>query len=382
MTTEEKTMSAPLEGVRVLDFSRVLAGPFATMHLADLGADVVKVERPEFGDDTRSFGPPFSDGVSTYFLSINRGKRSICLDLKDPGDREIAMELSDQADVVIENFRPGVMERLGLGPEVLRGRNPRLVYCSIRGFGRDVARAGYDLVIQGMGGIPSITGAPDGAPAKCGASIADLVTGLYGVQGILAALFRRERTGKGALVDVPMIDGQVAMLTYHASGLLNGGATPTRLGNHHPSIHPYGSYRAADGFLNIAIGNDRLFKVFAQTMGQPEWEQDTRFAKNVDRVAHRGELDAMIGGILGGGTVQAWCDLFLAAGVPAGPINTVAEALEQVELVEHAHPSGKGRVRTAPLPFRVDGAPRAAALPPPVLGAHTEAVLKDWLKGR
>jgi len=374
-------MSAPLEGVRVLDFSRVLAGPFATMHLADLGADVVKVERPEFGDDTRSFGPPFSDGVSTYFLSINRGKRSICLDLKDPVDRETAMALADKADVVIENFRPGVMERLGLGPAVLRGRNPRLVYCSISGFGRDVPRAGYDLVIQGMGGIPSITGAPDGEPAKCGASIADLVTGLYGVQGILAALVRRANTGEGALVDVPMIDGQVAMLTYHASGLLNGGVAPTRLGNHHPSIHPYGSYRAVDGFLNIAIGNDRLFKVFAQTMGHPEWEQDPRFVKNVDRVAHRLELDALIDGILCGGTVGDWCDRFLEAGVPAGPINTVAEALDQVDLVEHDHPSGKGTVRTAPLPFRVDGAPRASALPPPVLGAHTEAVLKDWLKG-
>jgi crotonobetainyl-CoA:carnitine CoA-transferase CaiB-like acyl-CoA transferase len=374
-------MSAPLEGVRVLDFSRVLAGPFATMHLADLGADVVKVERPGTGDDTRSFGPPFSDGVSTYFLSVNRGKRSICLDLKDPGDRETALALADVADVVIENFRPGVMDRLGLGPEILRERNPRLVYCSISGFGRAVDRAGYDLVIQGMGGIPSITGAPDGAPAKCGASIADLVTGLYGVQGILAALVRRSNTGEGALVDVPMIDGQVAMLTYHASGLLNAGVAPTRLGNHHPSIHPYGSYRAGDGFLNIAIGNDRLFKVFAETMGHAEWEKDPRFSKNADRVAHRAELDALIDGILGGRTVEQWCDIFLEAGVPAGPINSVAEALEHVDLVEHAHPSGNGTVRTAPLPFRVDGAPRAAVLPPPVLGAHTEAVVKDWLKG-
>lgn len=374
-------MSAPLEGVRVLDFSRVLAGPFATMHLADLGADVVKVERPGAGDDTRSFGPPFSDGVSTYFLSVNRGKRSICLDLKDPEDREIALGLADVADVVIENFRPGVMDRLGLGPEVLRGRNPRLIYCSISGFGRGVDRAGYDLVIQGMGGIPSITGAPDGAPAKCGASIADLVTGLYGVQGILAALVRRSNTGEGALVDVPMVDGQVAMLTYHASGLLNAGVAPTRLGNHHPSIHPYGSYRAQDGFLNIAIGNDRLFKVFAETMGHSEWEKESRFSNNAARVAHRADLDALIDGILSGRTVQQWCDIFLEAGVPAGPINSVAEALEHVDLVEHAHPSGKGTVRTAPLPFRIDGAPRAATLPPPVLGAHTETAVKDWLKG-
>ena len=199
-------MTAPLTGIKVLDFSRVLAGPFATMHLADLGAEVVKVERPDTGDDTRAFGPPFSQGISTYFLSINRGKRSITLDLKSDDGRRTARELAQKADVVIENFRPGVMERLGLGPEVLRSTNPGLIYCSISGFGRGVDRAGYDLVIQGMGGVPSITGDPDGSPMKCGASIADLVTGLYAVQGILAALQRRNRTGEWALVDVPMID--------------------------------------------------------------------------------------------------------------------------------------------------------------------------------
>ena len=374
-------MTAPLEGIKVLDFSRVLAGPFATMHLADLGADVVKVERPETGDDTRAFGPPFSDGVSTYFLAINRGKRSVTLDLKTAEGREQALALSMQADVVIENFRPGVMERLGLGPDVLRKTNPALVYCSISGFGRDVPRAGYDLVIQGMGGIPSISGEPDGAPVKCGASIADLVTGLYAVQGILAALQRRTRTGEGGLVDVPMIDGQVALLTYHASGLLNAGAHPKRLGNHHPSIHPYGTYQASDGHLNVAVGNDRLFVAFSKAMGHPEWASDPKFAKNADRVANRPLLDPQINAVLVRSTVAEWCSVFQDAGVPAGPINSVADAVSLVDLATHRHPSGRGHVRTAPLPFRIDGAPRAAALPPPRLGEHTREVLEDWLDG-
>ncbi|MGB0639716.1 MAG: CaiB/BaiF CoA transferase family protein [Myxococcota bacterium] len=373
-------MSAPLTGVRVLDFSRVLAGPYATMYFADLGADVVKVERPGSGDDTRSFGPPFSQGVSTYFLSVNRGKRSIELDLKSEAGRKTAIDLAAQADVVIENFRPGVMKRLGLGPEALRTSNPKLIYCSISGFGRDVERAGYDLVIQGMSGIPSITGGADGVPTKCGASIADLVTGLNAVQGILAALYRRERTGEGGVVDVPMIDGQAALLTYHASGFLNAGSVPGRLGNHHPSIHPYGSYSAEDGFLNVAVGNDRLFVAFAAALGHPQWATDPRFLKNADRVANRAELDEMISVVLCTKTVEAWCTCLEAAGVPAGPINTVAQALQQVDLVEHEHPGGSGTVQTVALPYRLDGAPRAADLPPPKLGAHTEQVLKEWLE--
>ena len=374
-------MKAALTGIRVLDFSRVLAGPFATMHLADLGADVVKVERPGTGDDTRSFGPPFSNGVSTYFMAINRGKRSISLDLKSESDRAVALKLAAQADVIIENFRPGVMERLGLGPEDLHAVKPSLIYCSISGFGRGVERAGYDLVIQGMGGIPSITGDPDGGPAKCGASIADLVTGLYATQGILAALQRRSRTGEGAVVDVPMLDGQVALLTYHASGLLNAGVAPRRLGNHHPSIHPYGTYEASDGHMTIAVGNDALFGKFSAALGHPEWAADTRFATNAVRVEHRGVLERLIQAILVTNTVDYWCELLLQAGVPAGPINTVGQALDMVDLVEHPHPAGGGTVKSAPLPYRIDDTPRAAALPPPKLGAHADAVIADWLSG-
>ena len=312
-------MTAPLEGIRVLDFSRVLAGPYASMTLADMGADVVKVEHPVRGAAPRSFGPPFDDGVSTYYLSINRGKRSIGLDLKDPADKARALALAAKADVVLENFRPGVMDRLGLGPEALRAAHPGLVYCSISGFGRDVSRAGYDLVLQGMGGIPSLTGDVDGEAAKCGASIADLVSGQNAVQGILAALIRRQRTGAGALVDIPMIDGQVALLTYHASSLLNGGVVPTRLGNPHPSIHPYGAYRADGGSLNIAVGNDALFVRFCQAVGHPGWASDERFATNAARVAHREVLDPMLEDALRGRTAEEWCDRLEQAGVP-GPV--------------------------------------------------------------
>ena len=373
-------MTSPLKGVRILDFSRVLAGPYATMYLADLGADVVKVERPEVGDDTRSFGPPFSQGVSTYFLSINRGKRSVVLDLKTDAGRETALDLATKADVVIENFRPGVMQKLGLGYDAMRVLNPALVYCSISGFGRDVPRAGYDLVIQGMGGIPSITGEVSGLPVKCGASIADLVTGLNAVQGILAALYRRSMTGEGGLVDVPMIDGQAALLTYHASGLLNAGVEPKRLGNHHPSIHPYGSYQASDGFLNVAIGNEKLFKAFASSLGHDEWVVDERFSNNAVRVANRVHLDPLIERALAGDTVANWCRRLAATGVPAGPINSVAQAVAEVDLVEHRHPSGEGWVKSTPLPYRIDDCPRASPLPPPKLGQHTEEVLLDWLE--
>ena len=372
-------MMGPLEGLRVLDFSRVLAGPFATMHLADLGADVVKVERPDGGDDTRSFGPPFADGASTYFLSINRGKRSITIDLKTEEGRELARALAAKADVVIENFRPGVMDRLGLGASTLMGANPRLVYCSISGFGSAVERAGYDLVIQGMGGIPSITGEPSGSPMKCGASIADLVTGLYAVQGILAAIARRHSTGAGGFVDVPMIDGQVALLTYHASGLLNGGSEPKRLGNHHPSIHPYGTYEVLDGHLNVAVGNDRLFVAFARALGQPQWASDARFDTNASRVANREALDREIETVLATQSVDHWCGVLDASGVPAGPINSIAEAVKLVDMVSHPHPTSGGRVQSAPLPYRIDDSPRAARLGPPRLGEHTDEVIEAWL---
>jgi len=369
----------PLQHLRVLDFSRVLSGPYASMTLADLGADVVKVEDPRTGDDTRGFGPPFVDGVSTYYLSINRGKRSIALDLKAPADRDLALSLADRADVVLENFRPGVMDRLGLGYATLIARNPRLVYCCISGFGRDDDRPGYDLMVQGMGGIPSLTGEADAPPNKCGASIADLVAGMNAVQGVLAALYRRERTGRGGLVDVPMLDGQLALLTYHASAWLNGGKEPGRIGNAHPSIHPFCAYPTADGFVNLAVGNDRLWTAFCKLVERPAWIADPRFETNPARVAHRAELDALLRPLFAARATADWLTRLDAAGIPAGPILTVPQALAQVPLVAHPHPEGGREVRTVPLPYHLDGAPRAADRRAPRLGEHGAEVLSDWL---
>ncbi len=370
-------MSAPLAGIKVLDLTRVLAGPFATMTLADLGADVVKVERPESGDDTRRFGPPFSQGVSTYFLSVNRGKRSIALDLKSPEGLATVRALARVADVVIENFRPGVMERLGLGVEQLRSENPRLVYCCISALGRDQPAAGYDIMVQGLSGIPSLTG--DGTePWKCGASIADLVSGMNAVQGILAALVRRDRTGKGALVDVSMLDGQMALLTYHASAWLNAGVEPQAWGNQHASIHPYGAYPTETGWLILAIGNDGLFEKLCEQLGV-DWHLDPRFARNEDRVRNREALDVLLTAITEGRPLTAWLTVLSEAGIPSGPMNSVREALAQGPLLEHPHPGGKGKVRTCLPGFRLDDAPKGAERGPPRIGEHGSAVLADWI---
>ncbi len=367
----------PLNGVKVLDMSRVLSGPYGAMILADLGADVVKVERPGRGDDTRGFGPPFFEGLSTYYASINRGKRSIALNLKDPDDKEILLQLTDVADVLLANFRPGVMERLGLGYEALRARNPGLVYCVISGFGRGNPTAGYDLMIQGLSGIPSITGSGD-QPWKCGASIADLVAGMNAVQGILAALYRRARTGEGALVDISMIDGQLALLTYHATGWLNGGTAPLARGNAHSSIHPYQSYRVADGWVNLAVGNDALFGSFCRAVGA-DWHKDPRFATNPDRVQNRAALNALLEHLMAGRTVAEWTVLLREAGVPGGPLNTVPQALELATLVEHPHPSADVTLRTVASPLQIDDLPRANPRRPPRLGEHRDEVIEDWL---
>lgn len=367
---------APLAGLKVLDLSRVLSGPYASMILADMGADVVKVERPGSGDDTRSFGPPFAGGVSTYFLSVNRGKRSVALDLKDPDDRDRARALARRADVLIENFRPGVMGRLGLGWETLRADNPRLVYACISGFGRDQPAAGYDLMIQGLSGIPHLTGAGD-TPWKCGTSIADLVAGMNAVQGILAALYRRERTGEGGLVDVSMVVGQRALLTYHASAWLNAGVEPGPMGNAHPSIHPYQAFRTSDGWLNLAVGNDSLFARLCELLGV-DWHTEPRFATNADRVASREVLSALLEPRLAERSTAAWCEALAGAGIPHGPILTVPQALAGSEPVVHDHPEGEGEVRSLPPGIRIDGRAGTARRRPPRLGEHTAEVLSDW----
>jgi crotonobetainyl-CoA:carnitine CoA-transferase CaiB-like acyl-CoA transferase len=372
-------MLAPISGVRVLDFSRVLSGPYASMTLADLGADVVKVEHPRVPDETRTFGPPFVDGVSAYYLSANRGKRAITLDLKDPDDCETARRLALAADVVLENFRPGVMARLGLDAERLRAEKPELIFCSISGFGQSDPRPAYDLVVQGMGGIVSLIGPPEGEPYKVATSIADLIAGQSAVQAILAALYRREQTGAGATIDVPMIDGQRAMLVYRASNWLNAGVAPRRTGNHHASLHPYATYRAADGYLNIAVANDAQWQALCRAAGRADLGADPRFQSNPQRVAEREVLEEILCALLSERTCAEWLSVFGREGVPAGPIHTVEEALEGAELVEHAHPEGGRPVRTVPMPFIISDAPRAASRRAPRLGEHNASVRDDWL---
>lgn len=372
----------PLEGIRVVDFGRVLSAPYGTMQLADLGADVVKIEHPTYGDDTRSFGPPFVGDVSTYFVSINRGKRSIALDLKKTDDIALVKQLIAVADVVVENFRPGVMDKLGLGYTELSQDNPGLVYCSLSGYGQaHPDKPGYDLMMQGLSGIPSITGPVEGEPFKCGASIADLIAGQNVVQGILAALFRRERTGKGGFVDVSMMDGMLSLLTYHASALVNGGQAPKRRGNGHPSIHPFQPYACSDGYLTICVGNDRLFASLAKALEHPEWAEDVRFATNVQRVAHRELLDRLLEPIFLSKTKLAWREILQQHGVPADIVATVPEALEQATWVEHQHPDGLSTVKSLVGSYRLDGEMPINPRRPPALGEHREDVIADWLQG-
>ncbi len=372
-----KSEPRPLDGLKIVDLSRVLSGPYATMTLADLGADVVKVERPETGDDTRSFGPPFMAEQSTYFLSVNRGKRSICLDLKKQADCATLKRLVGCADVVVENFRPGVMKRLGLDYLSLRAVNPAIIMCSISGFGQEKGGPGYDLMVQGLSGIPSITGQGD-LPNKCGASIADLVAGMNAVQGILAAVVKRDRTGEGSFVDVSMLDGQLSLLTYHASAWLNGGLRPKAIGNAHPSIHPFCAYAAADQHFNLAVGNDKLFVQLCETLGL-QLHLNPLFSTNAERVRNREALDAALGPLFMSDSAEHWVEILKTAGVPCGPILGVEQALEAATLSTHAHP-GKGEpVRTVALPFSLDNAPRSSGRGAPALGAHQQEVFRDWL---
>jgi formyl-CoA transferase len=383
MSSRPSPAHQPLHGIRILDFTRVLAGPYGTMHLADLGADVVKVEHPSGGDDTRSYGPPFQDGISTYFLSINRGKRSVALDLKHPEDRATARALALHADVVFENFRPGVMARLGLDAETLRTEKPALICCTIRAFAdADDPRPGYDLMIQGLSGIPSITGPVDGEPYKCGASIADMTSGMHAVQAICAALFHRERTGEGSSIVIPLMDSQRSLLTYHASAWLNGGSPSQRRGNHHPSIHPFCVLPTADGHICLCIGNDKLWRAFCVVAGAPALGKDPRFITNRLRVANRAALDAWIEPTVAARTLDDWLQSLAAAGVPAGPMRSVEAALEDADLVEHAHPVSGAPVRTLPVPILIDGERPTAARAPSLLGADTAAVCAEWLPDR
>ena len=383
-------MPAPLSHVRVLDLSRVLAGPWASQLLADLGADVVKVERPGEGDDTRAWGPPFlkdAEGRETrqggYFLAANRGKKSVTLDLAQPEAQDLVRRLAADCDVVIENFKVGTLERYGLGYAQLSALYPRLVYCSVTGFGQTGPRRAepaYDFLIQALGGLMSITGEAGGAPQKVGVPIVDLITGVYATVGILAALAARDVSGRGEHVDVAMLDVQVGLLCNQAMNFLLGGKTPQRTGTAHPNIQPQQVFHARDGEFVLVVGNDGQFDSLCKAIGRPEWARDERFVSNGARVRHRSTLTPLLEEIFSGDERAAWMERLSRANVPCGPINTIPEVFADAQvrhremLRELPHPVS-GSVPQVASPLRFGGVAAMAERAPPVLGADTDAVL-------
>ena len=373
-------MSGPLAGLLVADFSRVLAGPFATMLLGDLGADVVKVEHPDGGDETRAWGPPFHHDVSTYYLAVNRNKRSVALDLKDEQGRRAARALAGRADVLVENFKAGALERLGLGFEELGRDNPRLVWCSISGFGREAGAElpGYDFLVQAMSGLMSITGPPGGEPTKVGVALVDVLTGLYAFGGVLAALRERDRTGRGQRVEVSLLGSALASLVNQASSYLCTGRPPRAMGNRHPSITPYETLATADRPLVVAVGNDGQFARLCRVLGLPEAAADPRFATNADRVRHRDELAALLERALAARGAADWAADLTGAGVPCGLVNDVGEAFALAERLGLGAVVEAGGVPQVANPIRLPSSPASYRLAPPALGEHTAEVLR-WL---
>jgi crotonobetainyl-CoA:carnitine CoA-transferase CaiB-like acyl-CoA transferase len=374
-------VGAPLAGVRVVDFSRVLAGPYCTMVLADLGADVIKVERPESGDETRTWGPPFADGEATYYLSVNRGKRSVALDLSDPSARPAVERLLAGADVVIENFRAGVAERLGLGYDAVRQLRPDVVYCSITGFGsgrEPAGRSGYDFIVQAECGLMSVTGDPDGPPTKAGVAVVDVLCGLHAAAGILAAL----REGTGRRLEVSLLDSGLAGLVNVAQAALSTGAEALRYGNAHASIVPYEPFQTADGWVAVAAPNDQLWRSLCRACERPELAEDPRFAHNRGRVEHREELVRALGDAFLTRTAEQWLTALHAHGVPAGKVRGVREAFAaaaeagRAATVTVEHPT-IGPLELTAGPIRLDPPVTEPPTPPPLLGQHTEEVLRE-----
>jgi crotonobetainyl-CoA:carnitine CoA-transferase CaiB-like acyl-CoA transferase len=374
---------APLDGITVLDLTRVLSGPYCTMLLADMGARVIKIEQPGKGDDTRAWGPPFLEGESAYFLSINRNKESVTVDFKQAEGRRLVEQLIAKSDVVVENFRPGTLAKLGLDYQTLGPRYPRLVYCSISGFGQTGPRskeAGYDAVMQGEGGLMSITGDPGGPAFRLGVAIADVTSGMFAAYGVAIALFARERTGRGQEVDLAMLDSVAALLTYQAGNYFASGKVPARLGNRHPSIVPYETFSASDGEFVLAVGNDDQWRRFCALAELPE---DPRFVTNRQRVTNYGEVRPFIAERLRTQPRQYWIDRLTAAGVPCGSVRNLDElfadpqihAREMVAQLEHAT---IGAMRVLGVPVKLSNTPGAVRTPPPRLGEHTDAVLQDF----
>ena len=389
-------MAGPLSHIRVLDLSRIMAGPWASQVLADLGADVIKVERPGAGDDTRAWGPPFlkdKSGKDTresgYYLSVNRGKRSITLDLDKPEGQRVVRALAERSDIVLENFKAGTLKRFGLDYESLKAINPRLIYCSITGFGQTGPKRdapAYDFMIQAMGGLMSVTGEadgkPGGGPQKVGVPITDLMTGMYAAVSVLAALAQREVSGRGDFIDLAMLDVQVGYLANQAMNFLVSGKPPRRSGNAHPNIQPQDVFACRDGHMALAVGNDGQFEKFCGAVGHAEWAQDVRFVKNPDRVRNREALTALIADTLAQGNVRDWVSRIEAAGVPCAVINPVPGAFEEEQVKHRAmlrhlpHPLA-GTVPQVVSPMRFKETPLSFDRPPPLLGEHTDEILRE-----
>lgn len=384
-------MAGALEGVRVLDLSRILAGPWATQLLADFGADVIKVERPGTGDDTRTWGPPFVGNAtareSAYFLSANRGKRSICLDISTAEGGEVARRLAAGSDVLVENFKAGALARYGLDYGSLGALNPRLVYCSLTGFGQDGPyrnRPGYDFLIQGMGGLMSITGLPGGVPTKVGVALADVIAGLYAANAITAALNHRAHTGVGQYIDIALLDAMVASLANQALNYLVTGKNPRRFGNAHPSIVPYDAFPTSDDHIIVAVGNDSQFRELCRVLECDELGDDPRFASNSERVLNRDVLTGLLSERLRRHPSAHWLDRMTAAGVPAGPINSLEQVFADPQIrhrrmrVELLHPL-RGPVPGVASPVKFSATPTRCDVAPPVLGEHTREILREML---
>lgn len=375
----------PLTGYTILDFTRVLSGPYCTMLLADMGARVIKIEQPGRGDDTRGWGPPFINGESAYFLSINRNKESVTLDLKHPGSRRVLDALFERADVLVENFRPGTMERLGLGYETVRAAWPRMVYASISGFGQTGPRrseAGYDAVVQAEGGLMSITGAKDGPPFRLGVAISDIASGMFAAQGITMALLARERTGKGQRVDIGMLDATAALLTYQAAIYFATGQPPGRMGNRHPTIVPYETLPAADGEFVVAVGNDDQWRRFCGVIDSGTLAAEERFATNRGRVAHYDELRPLLAERLRTRPRAEWVARLKAAGVPCGAVRDLGEVLQDEQLdardmIQALEHSAAGAIKVLGVPIKLSDTPGAVRTAPPLLGQHTDGVLSE-----
>ena len=378
-------MAGPLDGIQVLDLSRALAGPYCSQMLSDMGADVLKIEQPGVGDNARAWGPPFQGGESSYFLSVNRNKRSIALDLRNERGKEVLRRLIARSDVLLENFVPGTLARLGFSYDACCAIKPDLIYCAVSGFGQvgpERERAAYDQIVQGLGGIMSFTGDVDGPPMRVGVAIADIMAGMFAAYAVVAALFHRQRTGEGQMIDTSLLDGQLALLTYQAGRYFATGESPRATGNEHPTIVPYGMYRAADGYFNLAVGTDDLWRRFCGAMGLEELRADSRFVTNAQRLANREALQSILVPLFATMQVAEIEARMIGVGVPCGAVHTLQEVFSDPQVMalgsvhELEHPTA-GTINVVGPPYRMSATPASVRTPPPLLGEHTDAVLRE-----